>query len=369
MVITEYIERIQDLDAKNTMLRTWKWTKGIAAGLIGATVAFGSFYTVPNNSVGVVQTFGAYSRSTEPGLHLKMPLIEGVTKVPIKQVQKVEFGFRSLKPGIDSQYIGVKELKEGRVPQKDLQTLLLDCDIDLESKKGELVNAAENALRDEYLMLTGDLNMADIEFIVQYDIKDARGYLFNIREQKKTIRDAAISIMRQLVGNGSVDEAITIGRIDYENECKIKLQELLDQYQSGINVQMVKLQSCNPPEKVQAAFNAVNEALQKRETRINEARKAYNEVIPKAKGEALQEIEKANGYATKRVNEAQGDVTRFERVLTEYKKAPEVTRQRMYLETMGKVLPEIKEKWIVENGNNGLLRLLNLNEKPRVEVK
>jgi len=209
------------------------------------------------------------------------------------------------------------------------------------------------------------LNLIDVEWIVQYKIGDVKKFLFNVREPKQTIRDASQAVMRQLIGNGSVDEALTIGRIENEISAKEGLQTLLDEYQTGIYVVTVKLQACNPPQQVRSAFNAVNMALQEKEQRVNEARKMYNETIPKTKGEAQKQIETAKGYAAERVNEAQGDVAKFERVYAEYTKAPEITKKRMYLETMSLVLPQITEKWIIEQGgaDGGILMKLNLDNQ------
>jgi membrane protease subunit HflK len=169
--------------------------------------------------------------------------------------------------------------------------------------------------------------------------------------------------MRQLIGNGSVDEAITIGRIEYEVQGKEMLQDLLDKYFTGIHIVTVKLQSSNPPARVRPAFNEVNKALQQKEQRINEAMKDYNEAIPRTRGEAKRVVEFAKGYAAERVNRAQGDVTKFEKILLEYQKAPTITRQRMYFETMSRLLPNIPEKWIIEQGgaDGGVLLKLGLD--------
>jgi len=363
MVIKEVLEQIEDCDAKNSALKTWKWVKRGFIGAVAGIGLFGSLYTVPNDSVGVVQRFGNYSRTTEPGIHIKWSYgIESVTKVPIKRVQKEEFGFRSLKPGVDSQYIGADEIEQGKISDSDLENMISTSgERDATPNQSRLKEQAKQILRGEYLMLTGDLNMADMEFIVQYDIKDASKYLFNIREPKETIRDCANSVIRQLVGNGSVDEAINIGRVEYEIQSKVELQKLLDDYDTGINIVTVKLQSTNPPRNVRPAFHEVNSAMQMKEQRINEAKRTYNEAVPKAKGEALGLVESAKGYAAERVNKAEGDATKFEQLYEEYQKAPEITMQRMYLETMTKVLPSITDKWIVEqSGDGGLLKLLHL---------
>ena len=341
-----------------------KWGKiGALVVIVGLGLAT-SVYTVPTDSAGVVRRFGGYSRTTEPGIHLKIPYwVETATAVPVKKVQKEEFGFRTLKAGVDSRYLGPEELEAGRSSPADLQRLIEESgERDSRSRSRGLVEQAKEVLQGEYLMLTGDLNIADVEWIVQYKIKDARNYLFNIREPRETIRDASEAVMRQLVGNGSVDEAITIGRIEYENSAQDMIQQLLDAYETGIHIVTVKIQSSNPPQRVRPAFNEVNKALQEKEQRINEAMRAYNEAIPKTKGEAKKLIESAKGYAAERVNRAEGDAAKFEKVYEEYQKAPEVTRQRMYLETMSKLLPQIPEKWIIEQhgAEGGVLMKLDL---------
>ncbi|MBN2136539.1 MAG: FtsH protease activity modulator HflK [Sedimentisphaerales bacterium] len=325
-----------------------------------------AIYTVPTDSDGVVLRFGKYSRTTPPGIHAKIPFwVETVKPVPVRKVQKEEFGFRTLQAGVDSRYLGAEEIQRGSVTGSDLAELVRQSGERASRSTSQLVEQARTILRGEYVMLTGDLNIIDVEWIVQYKIKDARSYLFNVKEPAKTIRDASQAVMRLLIGNGSVDEAITIGRIENENAARQALQKLLDEYCTGITVVAVKLQSCNPPLNVRSAFNDVNKALQQKEQRINEAVKQYNEVVPKAKGEAKKLIETARGYAAERVNRAQGDVAKFEKVYEEYKKAPDITRQRLYLETMSAVLPLIPEKWIIEQGgaDGGILLKLDLDKQ------
>ncbi len=321
-------------------------------------------YTVPTDSAGVVKRFGKYNRTSEPGIHLMMPFgIETATDVPVKRVQKEEFGFRTLKAGVDSRYLGVDEINSGRLTQDDLISLIRESGE--RPSRSALRERAKEILTGEYIMLTGDLNITDVEWIVQYKIKSAENYLFNIRAPRQTIRDASQAVMRELVGNGSVDEAITIGRIEYEIAAKEALQKLLDDYETGIHIVTVKLQSSNPPQRVRPAFNEVNKALQQKEQRVNEAMKTYNEVIPKTRGQAKKMIESAKGYAAERVNRAEGDIAKFEKIYAEYRKAPDVTKQRMYLETMSKVLPQIPEKWIIEQGGaeGGILMKLDLEDQ------
>lgn len=364
MEIRDLLERIGGNQGRGYRSIGMKW---VIVAVVVVVVAIGlitSIYTVPTDSASVVKRFGRYSRTTEPGIHMKIPYwIETAVAVPVKKVQKEEFGFRTLKAGVDSRYLGIEELNAGRPHPDDLVKLIRESG-ERAARGGslQLGEQAREILRGEYIMLTGDLNITDVEWIVQYRIKDAKSYLFNVREPRQTIRDASQAVMRQLVGNGSVDEAITIGRIEYENSGKEMLQKLLDEYETGIHVVTVKLQSSNPPQKVRPAFNEVNKAQQQKEQRINEAMKAYNEAVPKTDGEAKKLIETSKGYAAERVNRAQGDVAKFEKIYEEYRKAPEITKQRMYLETMSKLLPLIPEKWIIEQGgaDGGILMKLDL---------
>lgn len=343
-------------------LRKWFWAIFVLVAVVIGVVT--TIYTVPTDSAGVVKTFGKYSRTTEPGIHWKIPFwVESATVVPVKRVQKQEFGFRTMQAGVDSRYLGVQEIQSSQSSREDLAALIK------ESGEGtfgagtrDLVQRARAILQNEYIMLTGDLNIVDVEWIVQYKIKDAKAYLFNIRDPVHTIRDASQAVMRLLIGNGSVDEAITIGRIEYQNAAEEGLQQILDEYETGIQIVTVKLQSSNPPVRVRPAFNEVNKALQQKEQRINEAMKDYNQVIPKTRGEAKKIIETAKGYAAERVNRAQGDAAKFEKILAEYTKAPDITKQRLYLETMSELLPKISEKWIIEQGgaDGGILMKLDL---------
>lgn len=345
----------------------WKWIKWLIVLSLVLWAIATCFYTIDTDSEGIVKRFGKYTRTTEPGIHLRIPFgIEVAMKVPVKRVQKEEFGFRTLQAGVDSRYIGVEELESGAVDSRALVDMIRQSGESTSGQSsGGLRSRAREILRGEYIMLTGDLNIVDVEWIVQYKIKDSSKYLFNVRDPRHTIRDASQAVMRLLVGNGSVDEAITIGRVEYENNAKVQLQELLDNYETGIHVVTVKMQSSNPPMRVRPTFNEVNRALQQKEQRINEAMKQYNEVIPRTRGEAQRMIESAKGYAAERVNQAQGDVNKFASVFEEYQKAKSITQQRLYLETMMKVLPNIPEKWIVEQAGaeGGLLMKLNLDQQ------
>ncbi len=285
-----------------------------------------SIYTIDPEETGLVLRFGKYVKSTTPGLHFKIPLgVDQVLKVPIQRQLKEEFGFRTVKAGIQSQY-------------------------------------ATKPFAEESNLLTGDLNAAVVEWVVQYRIVDPYLYLFQVRSVEKTFRDMSEAVMRKVVGDRTVNEVLTIGRAEVALEVQVELQGLCDKYETGIKVEQVVLQDVNPPDPVKPSFNAVNEAQQAKETLINQAQSEYNREIPKAKGAALQTIQKAEGYALDRVNRAQGDASLFNSLYEAYSKAPEVTRTRMYLETMNEVLPKVDSKVIVDSDVKGLLPLLNLDK-------
>lgn len=287
-------------------------------------VFFTSFFTVDTEEVGVITRFGKYARTVEPGLEFKIPFVEKVYFVPIERQQKVEFGFKTVKADIRSEY------KRGSVEA------------------------------DESNMLTGDLNLADVEWVIQYRIDDPYNFLFKVRDPQSTLRDISEATMRQIVGDRTVNEVITVGRTQMGVEMKELLQRVCREYSLGVKIEQVVLQDVNPPKPVKAAFNAVNEAEQERETLINQAKSERNKVIPKAKGQAEETIQKAEGYATERVNNAKGEVARFNDLYREYAKAPEVTRQRIYLETMSEVLPKLGNKIITDDKGNSVLPLLQM---------
>ena len=283
-------------------------------------------YSVGADEVGVIQRFGKFVRSTEPGLHLKIPLgVESVRKVKVKKVFKQEFGFRTLKAGVRTQYSTKKYLEES-------------------------------------LMLTGDLNVAEVEWIVQYKVKDPYQFLFKIRDQRETLRAMSEAVVRRVVGDRAVTDVLTLGRIEIAKEVEIGLQELLDGFESGLQIVTVKLQDVNPPEPVKPAFNEVNRAKQDKEKMINVAWEDYNKRIPKAKGEAEQMIADAEGYALQRVNRSEGDVALFNQVYRQYRKAPDVTRRRLYLETMNEILPKIKELIIIDENQKSILPHLDVGK-------
>jgi len=299
----------------------------IVIGVIAVWIVFTSVYTVGADEVGVIQRFGEYTTFTQPGLHFKLPWgIEKVTKVKIQRVFKDEFGFRTIRAGVRTEYSNADYTSES-------------------------------------LMLTGDLNAALVEWIIQYRIKDPVAFLFNVRNVEMTIRYVAESVMRQIVGDNSVDEVIILKRKDIALEVTELMQELLDEYQTGVDMVTVNLQDVNPPKLVQPAFNEVNEARQEKERIINEAWEAYNSAIPKAKGQAEQVVLEAEGYATNRVNRAQGDADKFIQVWREYNKAQDVTKRRLYLEMMQEVFPKVPKKFIVDEDLKAFLPLLQLDGK------
>ena len=295
-------------------------------GLIVLAVLATSYYTVEADEIAVVLMFGKSVRQAEPGLHFKLPLgIERAINVPVRKVFKEEFGFRTLRAGVRTQY-----------DTRDYS--------------------------DESLLLTGDLNIADVEWVVQYKIKDPKTFLFFVRNPRQTLRDLSESVMSRIIGDRTVTEVLTVGRIEIAAVVEEHLQELLDMYQTGLDVASVTLQDVNPPEQVKSAFNAVNEAKQEKERLINEAWRDYNQSVPKSKGLAAQKISEAQGYALKRVNEAQGDADRFKSIRSEYQKAKEVTRRRLYLEAMREVLPQVKEIYVIDGKLNAPIPILQLKE-------
>ncbi len=302
--------------------------RGILLLVVGVVLLFGSFYKIDTDEVGVIRRFGAYSRTTDPGLHVKWPFIEKLDKVPVQRTLKQEFGFRTVEAGVRTQY------REGG---------------------GELLQ--------ESRMLTGDFNVAIVEWIVQFQIDNEYDFLFSVKDVGSTFRDMSEATMRQVVGDHSVDEVLTIGREAVALQAKDLLQELSDTYGIGISVQQLVLQDVNPPDPVKPSFNEVNEAIQEKEQLINRAWAEYNQEIPKAKGVAQQTIQEAEGYAAERVNRAQGEATRFEAIYAEYRRAPRVTRNRMYLETMNEILPRMGRKVILDEKQRGLLPLLNLTQE------
>jgi len=299
----------------------------IAAGLILLSTAIGvwtSYYTVPAESEGVLLRFGRYLTTVDPGLHFKWPFgIDEVAILPTRRQLKMEFGFQSS--------VFTNRDQVGGEPDR------------------------------EKMMVTGDLNAALVEWVVQYRIRDPKQYLFDVREPGQTLRDLAEAAMREVIGDRTVDEVITIGRQEIEVAALARLQALVKLYQLGIGVDQVQLKNVNPPEQVQASFNEVNKAQQDRENMINVANGDYNKAVPRARGEAESALREAEGYRFKRINEAEGDAAAFNEVLREYLKAPEVTRTRLYLEAMAQVLQRTGGKIIVDESLRQLLPVLPIN--------
>jgi len=281
--------------------------------LLGAIMLLTMFYTVEADEVAVVQRFGKYMRQEEPGLRMKLPLgIETKRLVKVKRVDKEEFGFRTEEPGVRTRY-------------------------------------SKTSFLDESLMLTGDLNVAEVPWIVQYRIVDPVKYLFGNRNPKLALRDVAQIVMRSVVGDYTVTEVLTERRAEIEHQVQLKMQELLNLYETGLRVETVKMQGVTPPsDEVKRAFNEVNEAQQEQARKINEAVQAFNQEVPRERGEAERTIAKAEGYAINRTNTAKGDTARFNALLTEYRKGPEVTRRRLYLETMREILPTVKQVYVFD---------------------
>ncbi|MEW6364528.1 MAG: FtsH protease activity modulator HflK [Acidobacteriota bacterium] len=313
---------------------TGRLIRGLIIGFVVLLLLFTSYYQIEPDEVGVVLRFGRHVRTADPGPHFKLPFgAERVIKVPVQRQLKEEFGFRTQFAGKSTEYAPASEETVG-----------------------------------ESTMLTGDLNVAVVEWIVQFRIKDPRAYLFHIRDQRETFRYMSEAAVRKVVGDHSVDEVITIGRETIALDAKQELQRLCDFYGIGIEIQQLVLQDVNPPDPVRPAFNEVNQAIQEKERAINEAWAEYNMAVPRAKGEAEQAVRSAEGYALERVNNAEGDAKRFDALYEEYKKAPDVTRKRLYLETMATLLPKLGRKLVIDEAARGIIPLLQLDGEKR-EVK
>ncbi|MEX1129384.1 MAG: FtsH protease activity modulator HflK [Vicinamibacterales bacterium] len=297
-------------------------TLGVAAVLLLLVLA-NSLYQVQPEEVGVVLRLGRYVRTTEPGLAGKIPFVEEVLKVPVQRQLKEEFGFRTGTPGVRTQYSAANFMPEA-------------------------------------VMLTGDLNVAVVEWIVQYRVSDPYKYLFKVRNLTETFRAMNESVMREVVGDRTVTEVLTVGRQGIESRAEERLRALTQQYEMGITIEQVVLQDVNPPDPVKPSWDEVNQAQQQRDRMINDARAEYNKVIPRARGEAQQTVLEAEGYALNRVNRAQGESARFRSVHEAYRKAPDVTRRRLYLETMEKVIPATGSRLFLDQNAKGIVPLLPL---------
>jgi len=307
---------------------------GILVFLFVLILALTSVYVVDQKEQGVVLLFGRFSRLTEPGLHFKAPFgIERKYKVPTQMVLKEEFGFRTVRPGIATVYLG-------------------------------------DDFPGESIMLTGDLNIIDVEWIIQYRIDDPVKWLFQVENQRKTIRDISQSVINLLVGDRAILDVIGAERANIELTGQDMMNELFDKYELGIRVTTVKLQNIVPPAgSVQAAFEDVNKAIQDRSRLINEGKQAYNEAIPKTKGEAEKLVQEAKGYAVERVNEAEGDVARFLQVLKEYKRNPAVTRTRLYLEMYEDVFAAGEKTNLIDKNLKNFIPFKSLSDEMKGESK
>lgn len=294
---------------------------------------FSSFYTVQPEERAVIKRFGAVITTADPGLHFKLPFgVDSVQLVKTERVLKQEFGFRT------------------------------------QSVEGDRTEYSAEDHPDESLMLTGDLNIIDVEWVVQYRISDPMKFLYHQRNPEGTLRDISESVMRRAVGNRLGSDVLTTARVEISNSVRDEIQAAMEKYDNGIRVVTVELQDVVPPAAVQPAFNEVNESRQERERMINEATKQANQEIPRAKGEANRLIAEAEGYAIERVNQARGETVRFSSILAEYRASPEVTRTRMYLETLNQVLPNVGAVYVVQNGSTSPIPLLNLRDVKPVVV-
>ncbi|HET7711144.1 MAG TPA: FtsH protease activity modulator HflK [Thermoanaerobaculia bacterium] len=298
----------------------------VIIALAALTLVMTMWFTIEPEERGIVLRFGKFVRQVPSGLHLKLPWpLERVMKPPVERQLKEEFGFRTEQAGIRTTY-------------------------------------SAETFAEEALMLTGDLNVAVVEWTAQFRVRDPYKFLFKVREVRKTFRDMNETVMREVIGDRSVNEVLTVGRQEIAAEVERRLQFLCDQYETGIKVEQIVLQNVNPPDAVKPSFNEVNQAQQEREKLINQARADYNQVIPRARGRAQQTLEQAQGFATDRVNRARGDAELFNQVHAAYQRAPEVTRRRMYLETMAEIYPKVKRKIILDEKLKGVLPLLPLQQ-------
>lgn len=294
-------------------------------------LAFTSVRTVGPEEEGVVLMLGKFNRTVEPGLNFILPLgLEKMYKIPVQRQLKQEFGFRTVEAGTRTQYV-------------------------------------KSGYEDESMMLTGDLNLADVEWVVQYRIVNSYNYLFRVRDAEDALHDMSEAAMRKIVGDRTVNEVLTVGRQEVASTVEVLLQRMCDEYENGIRIDQIVLQDVNPPEPVKASFNEVNEAQQERETMINRAESEYNRVIPRARGEAEETIQRAEAYALNRVNRSMGEANRFNALYDEYIRAPEVTKKRLYLETLEKIMGTTGTKIFMDESGANVLPLLNLQQQQQKE--
>lgn len=316
----------QELQFRRMVEMIKKNFRKVLIGLLVLIALLTSIKTVGPEQEGIVLFLGKYNRTLQPGLNFIVPYgLEKMYKIPVQRQLKQEFGFRTVEAGVRSQY-------------------------------------AKDDYRDESLMLTGDLNLADVEWVIQYRIVNSYNYLFRVREAEDALHDMSEAAMRKIVGDRTVNEVLTVGRQEVASSVEVLLQRMCNEYENGIRIDQVVLQDVNPPDPVKPSFNAVNEAQQERETLINQAESEYNRVIPRARGEAQETIQLAEAYALNRVNGAIGEADRFNSLYNEYIKAPDVTKKRLYYETMERILPKLGNKIIVDEKGTNVLPLLNIDQ-------
>jgi membrane protease subunit HflK len=326
--LQEYLSKLKNFSAHKASFGS----AGIVIILIIVIAATASsVYSVQTDGQAVIKRFGRVVSIKSPGLHFKLPFgIDRDYFIPTERVLKEEFGFRTVQPGRQTQY------------------------------------SKNRSTETESLMLTGDLNVIDVEWVVQYRIIDPVKYMHQVREPVDSIRDISEAVMRRIVGNRLGSDVLTVGRVTIAAEVKSELQQILDTYQMGISIERIELQDVTPPDSVKPAFNEVNEARQQLERLINEAEKKRNQVIPRARGEADQTIAEAEAYRAERVNQALGEAARFKELVAAYRQAPDITRQRLYIEMMNEVLPTVKQLYVVDEAVKGILPLLNLTNPGEV---
>ena len=300
---------------------TPRLVRNVVLGFVVLVMLTGTAFQIPPEEVGLVRRLGKVVRTTEPGLHFKLPFVEDVLRVPVQRQLKEEFGFRTATPGVRSTY-----------------------------------STAD--FNGESVMLTGDLNVAVVEWVVQYRVTDPYSYLFKVRDLTGTFRSMSQAVMREVVGDRTVTEVLTVGRQEIATTSERLLQEMVNQYEMGIVIEQIVLQDVTPPDPVKPSWDEVNQAQQQRDRLVNEALAEYNKVVPRAKGEASQAVLQAEGYALERVNSAQGDATRFKAVYEAYRRAPEVTRRRLYLESMQRVLPQMGTKVFTDKGTSTVIPIV-----------
>ncbi|OGW98695.1 MAG: HflK protein [Omnitrophica WOR_2 bacterium GWA2_45_18] len=306
-------------------IHLYKWVPSVIVLSVILFFMLTSFYSIEQGEVGVIRRFGKYAETTQPGLHWKLPFgIDKLDKVKVDRVFKEEFGFRTTEPGVRTSY-------------------------------------SASSFEEESSMLTGDLNVLDVSWIVHFKVKDPVQLLFNLRNPRGTIRDLSEAAMRQVIGDYSVNEAITTHKSEINLKVQNILQKVLDGYQSGLQISKIELQEVLPPKPVKTSFNEVNEAEQEREKVINQAWEAYNKAVPTARGQAEKIIREAEGYATAKVSRAEGDASKFLDTWNAYKDAKDVTRRRMYLETLEEIIPKTGKIFVFEPEASSVLPLLNLN--------